>query len=112
MLNMKKSLGTTKIYFSLYVFKTFIQQQTNNVCFKKTGTKGSSVLLLPFVPVFLKQTLLLVVTDKQILVVLDNLFMFCIKDNHSMARANLNKSEVFLINTTAASKYKPRRPKI
>ena len=29
-----------------------------------------------------------------------------------MASANLNKSEVFLINTTAASKYKPRRPRI
>ena len=31
----------------------------NNVCFKKTGTKLSSVLLLHFVPVFLKQTLCL-----------------------------------------------------
>ena len=30
----------------------------NNVCFKKNGTKHSSVLLLRFVPVFLKQTLL------------------------------------------------------
>ena len=31
----------------------------NNVCFKKTGTKRSSVLLLHFFPVFLKQTLFL-----------------------------------------------------
>ena len=29
----------------------------SNVCFKKTGTKRSSVTLLCFVPVFLKQTL-------------------------------------------------------
>ena len=32
-------------------------QFTSNVCFKKTGTKCGSVLLLRFVPVFLKQTL-------------------------------------------------------
>ena len=32
--------------------------------------------------------------------------------NHSMATANLNKSEEFVTNTTAASKYIPRRPRI
>ena len=31
---------------------------------------------------------------------------------HSMASANLKKSEEFVTNTTAASKYIPRRPKI
>ena len=31
---------------------------------------------------------------------------------HSMAIANLKKSEDFVTNTTAASKYIPRRPKI
>ena len=31
---------------------------------------------------------------------------------HSMATANLNKSEDFVTNTTAASKYIPRRPRI
>ena len=31
---------------------------------------------------------------------------------HSMATANLNKSEEFVTNTTAASKYIPRRPRI
>ena len=31
---------------------------------------------------------------------------------HSMATANLNKSEKFVTNTTAASKYIPRRPRI
>ena len=31
--------------------------QLTNVCFKKTGTRRISVLLLRFVPVFLKQTL-------------------------------------------------------
>ena len=31
----------------------------SNVCFKKSGTKQSSVLLMRFVPVFLKQTLYL-----------------------------------------------------
>ena len=31
---------------------------------------------------------------------------------HSMARANLNKSKKVLTNTTAASKYIPRRPRI
>ena len=37
-----------------YIFLHII---SSNVCFKKTGTKRSSVLLLRFVPVFLKQTL-------------------------------------------------------
>ena len=37
---------------------------TCNVCFKKTGTKCSSALLLHFVPVFLKQTLWPVFRDK------------------------------------------------
>ena len=32
--------------------------------------------------------------------------------NHSMARANLNKSEWLVTNTTAASKYIPNRPRI
>ena len=32
--------------------------------------------------------------------------------NHSMATANLNKSEEFVTNTTVASKYIPRRPRI
>ena len=32
--------------------------------------------------------------------------------NHSMATANLKKSEDFVTNTTAASKKIPRRPKI
>ena len=32
--------------------------------------------------------------------------------NHSMATANLNKSEEFVTNTTAASNYIPRRPRI
>ena len=40
----------------------------------------------------------------------------CLQSNyftcHSMARANLNKSEEVLTNTTAASKYMPRRPRI
>ena len=31
---------------------------------------------------------------------------------HSMATANLNKSEDLVTNTTAASKYIPRRPRI
>ena len=31
---------------------------------------------------------------------------------HSMARANLNKSVWLVTNTTAASKYMPRRPRI
>ena len=31
---------------------------------------------------------------------------------HSMARANLNKSVWLVTNTTAASKYIPRRPRI
>ena len=31
---------------------------------------------------------------------------------HSMATANLKKSEDFVTNTTAASKYIPRRPRI
>ena len=31
---------------------------------------------------------------------------------HSMATANLNKSEEFVTNTTAALKYIPRRPRI
>ena len=31
---------------------------------------------------------------------------------HSMATANLKKSEDFMTNTTAASKYIPRRPEI
>ena len=31
---------------------------------------------------------------------------------HSMASANLNKSEEFVTNTTATSKYIPRRPRI
>ena len=31
---------------------------------------------------------------------------------HSMATANLKKSEEFVTNNTAASKYIPRRPKI
>ena len=31
---------------------------------------------------------------------------------HSMATANLKKSEDFMTNTTAASKYIPRRPRI
>ena len=31
---------------------------------------------------------------------------------HSMARANLNKSEWLVTNTTAASKYIPKRPRI
>ena len=32
--------------------------------------------------------------------------------HHSMATANLNKSEDFVTNNTAASKYIPRRPRI
>ena len=32
--------------------------------------------------------------------------------NHSMATANLKKSEEFMTNATAASKYIPRRPRI
>ena len=32
--------------------------------------------------------------------------------SHSMATANLKKSEDFVTNTTAASKYIPRRPRI
>jgi hypothetical protein len=32
--------------------------------------------------------------------------------SHSMAIANLKKSEDFVTNTTAASKYIPRRPRI
>ena len=32
--------------------------------------------------------------------------------SHSMATSNLNKSEEFVTNTTAASKYIPRRPRI
>ena len=35
-----------------------------------------------------------------------------VKTNHSMARANLNKSEVFFTNTTTATKYIPRRSRI
>ena len=31
---------------------------------------------------------------------------------HSMATVNLKKSEEFVTNTTAASKYIPRRPRI
>jgi hypothetical protein len=31
---------------------------------------------------------------------------------HSMARANLNKGEELVTNTTAASKYIPKRPRI
>ena len=42
---------------------------------------------------------------------LDIIINYC-KIVHSMARANLNKSEKFLTNTTAASKYIPRRPRI
>ena len=38
-------------------YRYYRQKQYSNVCFKKTGTKYSSVLLLRFVPVFLKQTL-------------------------------------------------------
>jgi hypothetical protein len=34
------------------------------------------------------------------------------KDEHSMATANLNKSEEFMTNITAASKYITRRPRI
>ena len=34
------------------------QNQNHNVCFKKTGTKGSTNTLLLFVPVFMKQTLI------------------------------------------------------
>jgi hypothetical protein len=37
--------------------------------------------------------------------------LFC-KTFHSMATANLNKSEDFVTNTTAASKYIPKRPRI
>ena len=32
--------------------------------------------------------------------------------NHSMARANLNKSEELVASTTTASKYIPKRPRI
>ena len=39
------------------MWKWHMPQWPGNVCFKKTGTKRSSVLLLRFVPVFLKQTL-------------------------------------------------------
>ena len=37
---------------------------------------------------------------------------FIIWQGHSMATANLKKSEDFMTNTTAASKYIPRRPRI
>ena len=39
---------------------TALIKKTYNVCFKKTGTKHSSVLLQRFVPLFLKQTLVLI----------------------------------------------------
>jgi hypothetical protein len=35
-----------------------------------------------------------------------------ISQNHSMVIANLKTSEEFVTNTTAASKYIPRRPRI
>ena len=36
----------------------------------------------------------------------------CIASLHSMAIANTNKKEFFLTNTTTASKYIPKRPRI
>ena len=36
----------------------------------------------------------------------------CQKKTHSTARANLNKSKELATNTTAASKYMPKRPRI
>ena len=49
MQNINRLSRTTRICLSVTT--------KSNVCFKKTGTKGSSNTLLPFVPVFLKQTL-------------------------------------------------------
>ena len=40
------------------------------------------------------------------------IYQFCVQWTHSMARANLNKSKKVLTNTTAASKYMPRRTRI
>ena len=44
-------------YGDLQIDRFSIGLLVSNVCFKKTETKYSSVLLLRFVPVFLKQTL-------------------------------------------------------
>ena len=41
-----------------------------------------------------------------------NIDIMIIPRSHSMARANLNKSEWLVTNTTAASKYIPKRPRI
>ena len=49
--------------------------------------------------------------------ILGNLWLFgsvvsSVSIHHSMAIANLKKNEEFVTNTTAASKYIPRRPRI
>ena len=49
--------------------------------------------------------------DDQRSILLWDLSIFSIK-GHSIATANLNKSEDFVTNNTAASKYIPRRPRI
>ena len=46
-----------KFLFTIAKFRSYLITTVPNVCFKKSGTKRSSVLLLSFVPVFLKQTL-------------------------------------------------------
>ena len=39
-------------------------------------------------------------------------YKLCVNEKQSMARANLNKSEWLVTNTTTASKYIPKRPRI
>ena len=50
-------IGGFQLEFVSIISRVINHMTCYNVCFKKTGTKHSIVLLLRFVPVFLKQTL-------------------------------------------------------
>ena len=63
-----------ELLFSLYTKTKYV----HNVCFKKTGTKRSSVLLLSFVLVFLKQTL----GNKNLSILLIPISMSCLHNTH------------------------------
>ena len=101
---------------SLYKAKLFLRAQVNFQLFFLSGLKNGYMESLPMqtVCIILSLNILRGQIAKGIKISKGFRFNLNLQNilGYSMATANLNKSEDFVTNTTAASKYIPRKPRI